>query len=163
MYLCEFCWQIHRISNLEVTWSHLWPWPFSAWRRGETIYFSSSLPFLSKSPLFKETLRDLSLPSSLLYLSCHLSLHPSHRAFRISLVPTLHVAYYEVVTFGVAQVPWEGWREGYRRDIGGEENISPILFPLCIKAFPKIMGEMRPKSSLRVVEISDCAPFAILA
>ena len=40
----------------------------------------------------------------------------------------------------------KGVQEGYGRDMGGMESISPILFPLCIKAFPKIMGEMRLKS-----------------
>jgi hypothetical protein len=29
------------------------------------------------------------------------------------------------------------------RDMGGIKNISPVLFPLYIKAFPEKMGEMR--------------------
>ena len=32
--------------------------------------------------------------------------------------------------------------EGYGRDMGGIQNISPVLFPLCIKGFQEIMGEI---------------------
>ena len=32
--------------------------------------------------------------------------------------------------------------EGYGRDMGGIQNISPVLFLLCTKGFQKIMGEM---------------------
>ena len=32
-------------------------------------------------------------------------------------------------------------------DLGEIKSISPILFPLCIKAFSKIMGEMSPKQA----------------
>ena len=41
--------------------------------------FAPPLPFLSKNPLFKGVLRDSSLPPSLLYLSRHLSHHPSRQ------------------------------------------------------------------------------------
>ena len=33
-------------------------------------------------------------------------------------------------------------RERYGRDMGGIPDISPMLFPLCIKGFQEIMGEM---------------------
>ena len=61
-----------------------------------------------------------------------------------------YMANYEVVPIRVAWVSWERWREGFRRDLGGMKDISPILFSLCMKAFPKIMGEIRPKPVIRL-------------
>ena len=108
--------------------------------------FPSSLPFLSKNLLFKGALRDSSLPLSLPYPSYHLSHHPSRQvSFRIGIALISYVAYYKVMPLYVVWVSWERWREWFGRDLGGIKSISPILFPLCTKAFPKIMGEMRPK------------------
>ena len=108
--------------------------------------FPSSLPFLSKNLLFKGALRDSSLPLSLPYPSYHLSHHPSRQvSFRIGIALISYVAYYKVMPLYVVWVSWERWREWFGRDLGGIKSISPILFPHCTKAFPKIMGEMRPK------------------
>ena len=53
-----------------------------------------------------------------------------------------HVAYYKVVPLRAAWARRERWWERYGRDMGGIQDISPMLFPFCTKGFPKIMGEM---------------------
>ena len=41
--------------------------------------------------------------------------------------------------------------EGYGRDMGGFQDISPMLFPFCTKDFQKIMGEMVDIGGLEVL------------
>ena len=48
----------------------------------------------------------------------------------------------EIVPLRAAWARRERWRERYGRDMGGIQNISPVLFPFCIKGFQKITGEM---------------------
>ena len=48
----------------------------------------------------------------------------------------------EIVPLRAAWATRERWQERYGRDLGGIPDISPMLFPLCIKGFQEIMGEM---------------------
>ena len=48
----------------------------------------------------------------------------------------------EIAPLRAAWATRESWWERYGRDMGGIQNISPMLFPLCIKGFQIIMGEM---------------------
>jgi len=57
----------------------------------------------------------------------------------------------EIIQLKAAWARRERWRERYGRDMGGIQNISPVLFLLCTKGFQKIMGEM--------IDISYVLPF----
>ncbi len=70
------------------------------------LIFPSSLPFLSKNPLFKGVSKDSSLTSSLTYPSHD----PSHRH--------MHKSQSDMpIPFHDAGVLWERWREGNVRDM----------------------------------------------
>ena len=128
---------------------------------------------MSKSPLFKGISRDSSLPSSLPYPSLHLSHHPSRHpsrqvSFMIRQSYTLlnNVESATGFVWAWSSMPSDTITRSARmwlttrwchyelpechgrddgRDLGWIKSISPILFPLCIKVFPKIMGEISPK------------------
>ena len=81
-----------------------------------------------ETPLYKGILEFSSLPWSLPYLSY--------------IPPVISPICLQCVSLA-SWIGCEGRREGYGRVMGGIENISPVLKPLCTKAFQKITGEMR--------------------
>ena len=65
----------------------------------------------------------------------------------------------------MGEMTGEIW-EGYGRDMGGIQDISPMLFPFCTKGFPKIMGEMIDIRGLEVLLrqiFGSCAKFVAIS